>query len=613
MDRVGKYQIVEKIGAGGFSEVYKGFDPLIKRHVAIKTCTARDAELRSRFFQEAEIAGRAQHRNIVTVFDFGFEDEMPYLVQEYLTGEDLDRKVKRGDTIALATKLNLLHQIALGLAHAHEQGIIHRDIKPSNIRILEDGTAKIMDFGIAKFLQEDTNLTKTGMTVGTAAYLAPEQIRGHSADPRTDVFSFGVLAYELLTYNRPFAGEQISAVLYQILNEKPRKLAASVAHCPPNLTDLIMRCLRKEADDRPANGASLARAIESVQRTLGNTGAEASHLDEAGTVPFDLPSPATVAGSPVVEPGPAARSVAEVDLRAQRVSETIQAPVAAGSQARQAKRSRLPAGILIALVLAAVATFWLMRGGTSRPGEHIPAAQPVSPEPGDSTESDGDTGTATTARPPDAPPTEPPDAGPEGGTPKGNPKPAPTTAEQAPPPPQSAPPPPPPPPPATLMIPPAWDPTITVAIDQRPPATLDRSLRERLSPGRHRLRFRIDVDGYRQVREVEVTAEAGKPLRVDQPFQPPGSLTVQAKPGGLPANVLLDGEAIGDGRKVELGFVAPGSHQLSIRPLQSVATARNFEMAVDIVAGQATIVTYDLESTEPPAIRQRGGDSESDG
>ncbi|MDX1630576.1 MAG: serine/threonine-protein kinase, partial [Thermoanaerobaculia bacterium] len=191
---IGKFQVVEKIGEGGFGVIFKGRDPHIKRHVAIKSCTSDDPDIRTRFAQEAQIAGNLHHRHIVTVYDFGEEDGVPYLVQEYLSGEDLDRKVKRGDYIPFPEKLLYLVQVARGLEYAHRQGVVHRDIKPANIRILDDGTAKIMDFGIAKLANQDTGLTQTGMTLGTAAYLAPEQIRGESVDARTDVFSYGVMA-----------------------------------------------------------------------------------------------------------------------------------------------------------------------------------------------------------------------------------------------------------------------------------------------------------------------------------------------------------------------------------------------------------------------------------
>src|SRR5262245_29771718 len=149
LEKIGKYEVVRKIGQGGFGVVYEGRDPFIKRRVAIKTCSTEDEEIRKRFFREAEIAGNLQHRHVVTVFDLGVPEGVPYLVQEYLPGEDLAHKIKRRDRLDDFTKLSYLAQVAEGLEYAHAQGVVHRDIKPANIRILEDGSVKIMDFGIA--------------------------------------------------------------------------------------------------------------------------------------------------------------------------------------------------------------------------------------------------------------------------------------------------------------------------------------------------------------------------------------------------------------------------------------------------------------------------------
>ena len=235
MRTIGKYEVVEKIGEGGFGTIFKGFDPHIRRFVAIKSCTSDEEDLRSRFLHEAQIAGNLQHRHVVTVYDFGLQDGVPYLVQEYLSGEDLDRKIKRQEFIPLAEKLLYLIQVARGLEYAHSRGVVHRDVKPANIRILEDGTAKIMDFGIAKLADQETGLTATGMTIGTAAYLAPEQIRGEPIDRRTDIFSWGVTAWELLAYRRPFTGQHISTVLYQILHVPAPRLRPAVTDCPAEL------------------------------------------------------------------------------------------------------------------------------------------------------------------------------------------------------------------------------------------------------------------------------------------------------------------------------------------------------------------------------------------
>jgi serine/threonine protein kinase len=283
LKQVGKYQILEKIGAGGFGAVFKGRDPFIKRIVAIKTCQSDEEEIRKRFFREAEYAGNLQHRNITTIFDFGVaEDGLPYIVQEFLTGEDLDRRIKRRDATPLAEKLRILADVCDGLSQAHASGIIHRDIKPGNIRILDDGTVKIMDFGIAKSLSSESTLTQTGITLGTASYLAPEQIRGEQVSAQTDIFSFGVMSYEFLTLQRPFSGEQIAAVLHKILNEMPPRPGDSVPGIPVALDELILSTLAKDPAGRPRSCSEVRERLHEIIRDL--TGAAPSYAGSSTQV-----------------------------------------------------------------------------------------------------------------------------------------------------------------------------------------------------------------------------------------------------------------------------------------------------------------------------------------
>ncbi len=256
-EKIGKYKVTGKLGQGSFGVVYQGRDAYLKRDVAIKVCSVEDEGLRKRFFREAEISGKLVHKHIVTVYEFGFEDDVPYLVQEMLSGEDLSRMVKRREQIATAVKLEILIQVANALGYAHSEGVIHRDIKPGNIRVLEDGRVKIMDFGIAKLASAETQLTQKGVTMGTASYLPPEQVRGVELDHRADIFSFGVLAYELLTFERPFRGNTLSALIYQILYKVPRPMTDVWPDCPAPLSDLIAKCLEKKPDRRHGSFAEL--------------------------------------------------------------------------------------------------------------------------------------------------------------------------------------------------------------------------------------------------------------------------------------------------------------------------------------------------------------------
>ena len=261
---IGKYEILEQIGAGGFGAVYKARDPIIKRLVAIKLCTADDEQLRKRFYREAEISGNLHDPNIVTVFDSGVENDAPYLVQEYLGGEDLDQVIRRGEDLPRHERLECLMQVARGLRYAHRKGVLHRDVKPGNVRLLENGKAKLMDFGIATLKTSHTRLTRIGTLVGTVGYLAPEQLRGAKADERVDIFSFGVLAYELLSYERPFKGEDWEVVCRNIIETEPEPLANLIDGYPEAMIQLVERCLKKDPNERFASFDEVLPALNPV-------------------------------------------------------------------------------------------------------------------------------------------------------------------------------------------------------------------------------------------------------------------------------------------------------------------------------------------------------------
>lgn len=266
--RLGKYEIVQRIGTGGFGAVYEARDPFLKRPVAVKTCLVPDEAAKARFFREAELIGGLRHRNITTVHDFGIHDGMPYLVEELLTGDDLDLLIRREVPIPLARKVEILIGIVHGLEHAHNAGIVHRDIKPSNIRLLEDGTVKIMDFGIASSPHWEGNSGEIGVTLGTSNYLAPERIQGHAADRRSDVFSFGVLAYEFLTYRKPFEGETTVDILDRILKQEPQPIVRFAPDVPAALAALVNRALEKEPGRRYGSISALREDLIAVHRDL---------------------------------------------------------------------------------------------------------------------------------------------------------------------------------------------------------------------------------------------------------------------------------------------------------------------------------------------------------
>jgi serine/threonine protein kinase len=277
--RIGKYAITGRIGRGGMGMVYRGYDEVLEREVAVKTLTLEgslDEESRRRFHIEARAAARLQHPNIITVYELGEDRGLPFIAMELLPGTDLEALMRSGEHLMLQEKLDLVIQVCRGLAYAHDHKIVHRDIKPSNVRVLEDGTVKIMDFGIAKL--GGTGVTKTGMMVGTVHYMSPEQIRGQTLDGRSDVFSVGVILYELLAGRRPFAGDGVTAVLYKIINEDPPELDfGELSAESERLRDTIRRALAKDREQRPASAARLADELSAILTAhLGLLAAETS-------------------------------------------------------------------------------------------------------------------------------------------------------------------------------------------------------------------------------------------------------------------------------------------------------------------------------------------------
>jgi len=271
--RIGKYVITGRIGRGGMGMVYRGYDEVLERDVAVKILTvegSEDDEHRKRFEIEAKAAAKLQHPNIVTVFELGEDRGIPFIAMELLPGADLESLLRSGESLLLQEKLDIMGQVCRGLQYAHEHRVIHRDVKPSNIRVLEDGSAKIMDFGIAKLGQ--TGVTKSGMMVGTVHYMSPEQIRGRPLDGRNDVFSAGVILYELLTGRRPFVGEGPTQILYRIVHDDPPPIAAELGECGDRLKAVVARALAKDPDSRYPSAAALADDLIGVMRSLSASG-----------------------------------------------------------------------------------------------------------------------------------------------------------------------------------------------------------------------------------------------------------------------------------------------------------------------------------------------------
>lgn len=272
---VGKYLIKQVLGRGGMGAVYLAEHQLMRRKVAIKVLLTRmleDDSSRKRFEHEARIASQLSHPNAVTLFDFGIEGGLPYLVMEYVEGSTLKKLLKEEGALSVSRTVALLSQLEGALSQAHRMGIVHRDLKPDNIVLTRSDTGlevpKILDFGISKAVQsseeaaaEDTGLTQTGMVIGTPRYLAPEQARGEKVDQRTDVYSLGIMTYEMLSGKAPFSEGTILEVIAQHLHTEAPKLSEVAKDIPPKITTVVASALAKDPKDRPESVAAYVAAL----------------------------------------------------------------------------------------------------------------------------------------------------------------------------------------------------------------------------------------------------------------------------------------------------------------------------------------------------------------
>ncbi|HKM46065.1 MAG TPA: protein kinase [Terriglobales bacterium] len=282
--KLGPYEIVSLLGAGGMGEVYRARDSRLKREVAIKVlpqALSLDADRLHRFEQEALATAALNHPNILAVFDIGTSDGSPYVVSELLEGETLRERLRSG-SIPVRKTLDCAMQIAHGLAAAHEKGIVHRDLKPENLFVTKDGRVKILDFGLAKLVQADpgsqTSMptvthggTEAGVVMGTAGYMSPEQVRGMALDPRSDIFSFGAILYEMLSGKRAFHGETPADTMSSILKEEPPELSETNRNVSPALERIVHHCLEKSPEARFHSASDIAFDLEHLSGLSGST------------------------------------------------------------------------------------------------------------------------------------------------------------------------------------------------------------------------------------------------------------------------------------------------------------------------------------------------------
>ncbi len=272
--KIGKYEVLEVLGEGGMGKVYKGVDPVIGRLVAIKVIVAAyidNPELLKRFYREAKAVGNLQHPNIVTVYDLGEENKNPYLVMQYLDGEPLNKLIAARRELPLLQKLRIVAQVCDALAYAHQRDIVHRDVKPANVILLKDGQVKLLDFGIARLGTSGNSLTETkkGQVMGTMSYIAPEILNEEIADGRSDVYSTGVMLYELLTYRLPFESTELgSLIAKKMQGGPPPSLGKYLENYPPELDEIVSRVLARDREDRYSTAQDFAFDLERLMERL---------------------------------------------------------------------------------------------------------------------------------------------------------------------------------------------------------------------------------------------------------------------------------------------------------------------------------------------------------
>ncbi len=337
--RIGKYEVSSRIGKGGMGMLYLARDPDLDRLVAIKVMLeVEDADLRARFLREARSAARLRHANIVTVFEVGEHEGQPFIAMEYIAGESLAELIRRRAALPVVRKLQILEEACAGLGHAHRNGIVHRDIKPPNVMLDAEGTVRIVDFGIARLANAKT-VTQEGSLIGSLNYMSPEQLRGRAVDHRSDVFSLGALAYELMAYRQAFPGTLADGLMYRIVHDPPEPLRSAVPDLDPEIERVINMALEKDPERRHRDLSLMRRELSRIR----------SRLDASGDTTIVMPlgeQPTVVSPRRAATPGPrgsdreglAKRRTEQIaryldDARAALAQEQIERAIDLGEQA----------------------------------------------------------------------------------------------------------------------------------------------------------------------------------------------------------------------------------------------------------------------------------------
>ena len=362
VETLGKYEIKRQLGRGAMGTVYEGWDPIIERRVAIKTVNLPDAsdpeteEALARFRREAQAAGRLTHPNIVGVFDYGETGELAYIVMEYVDGPPLKNLLDKQERFTLPDTVRIMEDLLAGLKFSHDRGVVHRDIKPANVMLTKEGQAKIADFGIARI--ESSSMTQAGTVLGTPAYMSPEQIMGQVVDARSDIYSSGVLLYQLLTGERPFEGG-MSAIMHKALNTEP-SLPSQISVTSPTPFDAVVRkAMAKRPEDRFASAADFATAVRDAAAGRSIVAEEPDH-EATMVVPRR-----SEGGRPVPPPRMAAPPPPPV------------AP-AAGTPAKKSSMPLVAGAVVVAALLLGGGT-WYFFGGSPTPDKPVVVTNPPIP------------------------------------------------------------------------------------------------------------------------------------------------------------------------------------------------------------------------------------------
>jgi serine/threonine-protein kinase len=400
LQTIGRYQVVEKLGHGGMGTVYKAFDPLLARVVAVKVISTHldgEEHHRDRFFREARAAAHLSHRNIITIHDLGEDDAgVPFLAMEFLEGRDLERRMKSPEGMSLVRKLEIALETCDGLAHAHSCNIIHRDIKPANIFITDSGEVKLLDFGLARLVTSE--LTRSNVMVGTINYMAPEQVRAEKVDHRADIFSLGVVFYELFGGRKPFDGDSFASTMYKILSEVPEPLDAIDPNLPPQLAGVIDRAMAKAREDRYQHVVDLRHDLEAVWASVKGSGSRATLrgtpppeddamlVEDAYEAVTIVSPPPRLSGSTSPTPPstrrtrPPSSGARPPSAGTDQAAGTAPEPPSSAVSAVWWRAPVLSAGVVI-VVLGVVAAYWMTRTPRSEPQQPAVQQAPSVPKP----------------------------------------------------------------------------------------------------------------------------------------------------------------------------------------------------------------------------------------